>query len=96
MSSIEKTIKLVESALKSLDGELSNSPDPKLANVPRVQKEAFKQKLQKIISILALGSLPEKCQRNFGLSRAIADNWHFDSKLGKEIAKAERSFIEVK
>ncbi len=38
MSSIEQAIKLVKSAIEALDGELSSSPDPRLANVPKVQK----------------------------------------------------------
>ncbi len=42
------------------------------------------------------GSLPEKSQRNLGLSRAIADSWPLDSKLAEEIARAERAFIEAK
>ena len=96
MSSIEQAIKLVKSAIEALDGELSSSPDPKLSNVPKVQKEAFKQKLQKIYDSLNSGSLPEKSQRNLGLSRAIADSWPFDSKLAEEIAQAERAFIEAR
>tara|TARA_Y100000815_G_C13325086_1_gene493813 strand:+ start:1605 stop:1751 length:147 start_codon:yes stop_codon:yes gene_type:complete len=48
MSSIKQATELVRSAMEALDGELYRSPDPKLASVSKVQKEAFKQKLQKI------------------------------------------------
>ncbi|WP_444943655.1 hypothetical protein ACJJIK_19745 [Microbulbifer sp. ZKSA006] len=96
MSSVEHAVKLVKSAIEALDGELSSSPDPKLVNVPKVQKEAFRQKLQKIYDTLSSDSLPEKSQRNLGLSRAVADSWPFDSKLAEEIVKAEKAFIEAK
>ncbi|MCG3724110.1 hypothetical protein [Vibrio cincinnatiensis] len=96
MSSIKQATELVKSAMEALDGELYRSPDPKLASVSKVQKEAFKQKLQKIYDTLNSGSLPEKSLRNMGLSHAIADSWPFDSKLAEEIAKAERAFIEAK
>lgn len=95
MSSIEKATELVKSAIDALDRELSNSPDPKLANVPRGQKVAFKQKLQKMYDTLNSGFLPEKSQRNMGLSHALADSWPFDSRLAGEIVKAERAFIEA-
>lgn len=96
MSSIEQATKLVKSAIEALDAELSSSPDPKLSNVPKVQKEAFKLKLQNMYDTLSSGSLPEKSQRSLGLSRAIADSWPFDSRLAEDIAKAERAFIEAR
>lgn len=96
MSSIEQATKLVKSAIDDLGRELSGSPDPKLANVPKAQKVAFKEKLQKMYDTLKSGSLPEKNQRNFGLSHAVVDGWPFDSKLAEKIAKAERAFIEAK
>jgi len=95
MNSIKKATKLVSLALESLNREMSTSPDPKLAGVPKVQKEAFKLKLQKMHDILVSGSLPEKNMRSLGLGRAIADSWPFDSKLGEEIVKAERAYIEI-
>jgi len=96
MSSIQDVTGLVKSAIESLDGELSSSPDPKLSSIPRVQKEIFKKKLEKMLSYLVLGTLPEKSQRNLGLARTIADSWPFDSKLSEEIAKAERAYVDVR
>lgn len=95
MSSIKEAIDLVKSAIETLDGELTSSPDPKLTGVPRSQKEVFKQRLEKILNFLQSGKLPENSRRNLGLSRAIADSWPFDSALGEQILKAERAFIEV-
>ena len=95
MSSIEEATDLVKSAIKSLEGELTSSPDPKLAGVPRSQKEVFQQRLVKALNFLESGKLPEESRRNLGLSRAIADSWPFDSKLGEQILKAERAFMEV-
>jgi len=95
MSSKEQAKKMVESAIEALDRELSGCSDPKLESVPKVQKEVFKKKLQRIYEILNSGLLPEKSQRNLGISHAIADSWPLESKLGEEIAKAERAFIEV-
>lgn len=96
MSSIAQADRLVESAVESLDGELSGAPDPKLANIPKVQKEVFRQRLENIHDNLKSGTVPEKSQRDLGLSRAIADGWPFDSKLGEEIVRAERAYIEEK
>lgn len=96
MSSLEQATKLVESAIEALDRDLLSSPDPKLTSIPKVQKEVFKKKLQKMHNFLKSDTLPEKSQRNLGLSHAIADNWPFDSTLGEKIAKAERAFIEAK
>lgn len=87
---------MVKSALDSLNAELSNSPDPKLTNVPKIQKEYFKRKLKYIYDFLNSGSLPDKDQRNFGLAQAVADSWPFDARLGEEIAKAEKAFIEAR
>ncbi len=96
MSSAEEAFILVKSAIEALDEELYNAPDPKLANVPKVQKEAFRQKLQKIYDALISGSFPEKSQRNSGISRAVADGWPFDSELAVKIMKAEKAFMEAR
>lgn len=95
MSSTEKAIKIVKNALDLLEKELS-SPDPKLAYIPRIQKENFKHKLQEMYQNLNMNTVPNKASRNFGLARAIADTWPYDSNLGEEITKAEVAYIEVK
>ena len=96
MSSIKEATDLVIAAIESLNRELNSSSDPTLSSVPRVQKKAIKLGLEKILNYLNSGVLPEKGERNLGLSHAIADNWPFGSKLSEEISKAERAFIEVR
>ena len=95
MSSIEEATDLVKFAIKSLEDELTSSPDPKLIGVPRSQKEVFRQRLEKVLDFLQSGKLPEKTQRDLGLSRAVVDGWPFDSELSEHILKAERAFVEV-
>ena len=95
MNSVNLLKKQVNIILNSLEKDLYASPDPKLIDVPRAQKESVKNKLCHINEKLTSGSLPHKSQRNLGLSHAVSDNWPFDSTLGEDIMNIEKAYVEL-
>lgn len=95
MNSLLEAKSIIQIAIDTLNNELSNCNDCKLNYVPKVQKEAFKQKLEKMLFYIQANNLPEKSQRNFGLSRSVVDSMPFNSALGKQIVEAEKAFIDI-
>ncbi|WP_122259395.1 hypothetical protein [Pseudomonas syringae] len=67
--------------------------DPNVLAVTTVnQLEHFKQKLEVVLDLVERNDLPEKQNRDLGISRVIVDQWPYDSKLGVIIVEAEQAF----
>ncbi|WP_122282790.1 hypothetical protein [Pseudomonas syringae group genomosp. 3] len=79
-------------AIKCIN-EAINLADPNVLAFATVsQLDHFKQKLQVVLDLIAQNDLPEKQNRDPGISRVIVDQWRYDSKLGLIIVEAEKAF----
>ncbi|WP_440058879.1 hypothetical protein [Pseudomonas fragariae (ex Marin et al. 2024)] len=79
-------------AIKCID-EAINLDDPNVLAFTTVsQLKHFKQKLQVVLDLIAQNDIPEKQNRDLGISRVIVDQWPYDSKLGVVIVEAEKAF----
>ncbi|MCJ2374204.1 hypothetical protein [Pseudomonas sp. RGM 3321] len=82
---IIRAIECINEAIKLADANV-------LALTTVSQLEHFKQKLEVALDLIAQNDLPEKQNRDLGISRVIVDQWPYDSKLGVIIVEAEQAF----
>ncbi|WP_116828586.1 hypothetical protein [Pseudomonas syringae] len=82
---IIRAIECINEAIKLADANV-------LAVTTVSQLEHFKQKLEVALDLIAQNDLPEKQNRDLGISRVIVDQWPYDSKLGVIIVEAEQAF----
>ncbi len=82
---IIRAIECINEAIKLADANV-------LALTTVSQLEHFKQKLEVALDLIAQNDLPEKQNRDLGISRVIVDQWPYDSELGVIIVEAEQAF----
>ncbi|RMR54683.1 hypothetical protein ALP83_02906 [Pseudomonas syringae pv. actinidiae] len=92
MRSLSRCIEKITHATHCID-EAIKLADPNVLAVTTVnQLEHFKQKLEVVLDLVERNDLPEKQNRDLGISRVIVDQWPYDSKLGVIIVEAEQAF----
>jgi hypothetical protein len=82
---------LVTKAIRMLDRQIEDSPDPLLFFVPPEQLMVMKSNFEKIAAALDRGPLPPRDQRSMGMAREVIEEWPF-TYLGEAIVKAERAY----
>ncbi|RMO87992.1 hypothetical protein ALQ32_02627 [Pseudomonas syringae pv. tagetis] len=92
MKSQRKCMKKIIHAIKCINEAINLAYPNVLAFTTVSQLEHFKQKLQVVLDLIAQNDLPEKQNRDLGISRVIVDQWPYDSKLGVIIVEAEQAF----
>ncbi len=85
---------LVAKAIRMLDRQIDDSPDPLLFFVPPEQFVVMKSNFEKIEKAMDHGELPPRDQRSMGMAGEVINEWPF-TYLGEAIVKAERAYEKL-
>lgn len=96
MTSINEAKNDISKAISLLVDHLSGEDESSIKEVPEQQKKIVLGRLKDMLEALDSGVLPEKYDRNLGISRLVVDSWPFDSQVSEKVVRAEKSFINVK
>ena len=87
-----EVVKKIDVAIKAIDEHLNGTcVDSKISSIPNNQLLSFKDKLRNMKKQIEYNSLP--LSQAFGMGRAIADCWPFNSIVGEKILESEQSYI---
>ncbi|MDE9542944.1 hypothetical protein [Xenorhabdus bovienii] len=92
---INNSLEKINYAIKEIDIAISVYDSSFNSFTTLEQLNLFKTKLLRVLDDINLGKLPQKTERNLGISRIIVDQWPFDNILGGLIIEAEQVYKNI-
>ncbi|WP_387468511.1 hypothetical protein [Photorhabdus sp. RM323S] len=92
---INNSLEKINYAIKEIDIAISAYDSSFNYFTTLEQLNFFKTKLLRALDDINLGALPQKTERNLGISRIIVDQWPFDNILGGLIIEAEQVYKNI-
>lgn len=92
MKNRNKAIEKIERAVKGIEDAIHQRRQDVLAVTTIEQLAKFRECFLHILKSISLGDIPEKNNRDLGISKVVVDQWPFDLDLGLFIVEAEQAY----